>query len=439
MSNILNALVVPLAFMFELMVSESIFLMKTQRRNHFLLRVIGSVAVLSILAVVSAYLFQGLIQNYAWRLVYFLLHFAYTGLAIYACFDMPWSHVLFVTVAGYSVEHIADAVVKIVLATTGFTLAGQMVNVFDVLLVFFLPYALNAALFYFLLVKTALLDETVPFNNRRVLTVSIINLLICVVLSGAMDLLELSVAATALGKVQAILGCVLCLILQVGMFQEGKRDRENRTLQQMMQMERNQHRISKETIELINMKCHDLKHQIDRLETMSDAKREKRIAELSHAILIYDSIVKTGCDALDMVLMEKKLLCEKYNIQFSYVVDGLALSGMDETDIYSLFGNMLDNAIESLQMVEDEEKRIMTLHIRPRMKMTYISMDNYYETPVVMRDGEIQTIKKQEPGMHGYGIKSISYIVNQYQGDISIQTENHHFTVEILLPRLVEA
>ena len=150
--------------------------------------------------------------------------------------------------------------------------------------------------------------------------------------------------------------------------------------------------------------------------------------------MIYDSIIKTGNLALDMVVMEKKLLCDKHQIKFSFLGDAAALSMMEEVDVYSLFGNMMDNAIESLQHEPDEERRVMTLTIRPRNRMLYISMDNYYSTPVVYEDGVIQTTKQHEPGMHGYGIRSIEYIINAYKGDLVIKTDNNHFVLEMLLP-----
>lgn len=155
--------------------------------------------------------------------------------------------------------------------------------------------------------------------------------------------------------------------------------------------------------------------------------------------MIYDSMIKTGNPALDMVLMEKKLLCEKHRIHFSFLGEASGLERMDEVDVYSLFGNMMDNAIESLQHEPDEEKRVITLSVRPRNRMLYICMDNYYSTPVVYEGGRIQTTKQHEPGMHGYGIRSIEYIVNSYKGDLLIKTENNHFVLEMLLPDRTEA
>ena len=107
---------------------------------------------------------------------------------------------------------------------------------------------------------------------------------------------------------------------------------------------------------------------------------------------------------------------------------------LDEVDVYSLFGNILDNAIESLCQEMDEEKRLITLRAERRGELLYIEADNYFSTPILYENGEIRTSKQQEPGLHGYGLKSIAYIVNTYHGDLLIQTENHHFVLQITLP-----
>ena len=54
---------------------------------------------------------------------------------------------------------------------------------------------------------------------------------------------------------------------------------------------REQYEIEKDITELINIKCHDLKHQFSMLDGQLS---ERQIAELSESINIYDSIFKTG-------------------------------------------------------------------------------------------------------------------------------------------------
>lgn len=117
----------------------------------------------------------------------------------------------------------------------------------------------------------------------------------------------------------------------------------------MWQQQERQYEITSDTIENINRKCHDLKYQIHNLSDITD-ETEKReyLQELERDIMIYDVSLQTGNRALDVVLMEKGLFCKNHEIQWSCMVDGSRMNFMKAEDIYGIFGNALDNAIEAV-------------------------------------------------------------------------------------------
>ena len=67
-----------------------------------------------------------------------------------------------------------------------------------------------------------------------------------------------------------------------------------------------QYEISKQTIDLINVKCHDMKHQIRAISRQA-AIDPAALEEMESVISIYGTIVKTGSQALDIILAEKNL------------------------------------------------------------------------------------------------------------------------------------
>ena len=72
-------------------------------------------------------------------------------------------------------------------------------------------------------------------------------------------------------------------------------------------------------------------------------------------ISIYDSMLKTGNEALDVIFAEKSLVCRKNDIKLNCMIDGAKLSFMENTDIYALFGNLMDNAIEAIEKLKDND------------------------------------------------------------------------------------
>lgn len=166
----------------------------------------------------------------------------------------------------------------------------------------------------------------------------------------------------------------------------------------------------------------------------SDLTAVRGTNEVELSVMIYDFLTKTGSDALDVLLSDKRLLCGKENISFTYVVDGKALSFISESDIYSLFGNALENSIDYFKGIEDKSKRFIRLSVKPIEKNLVIHVENYYEGKALsFIDGLPKTTKGDE-NYHGFGLKSIKEIVSLYSDDFFIKTKNHLFIVDALIP-----
>ncbi len=195
-----------------------------------------------------------------------------------------------------------------------------------------------------------------------------------------------------------------------------------------------QYELSRENISIINQKCHDLKHQVSALRLIRNPdEREAGLQELERAVLIYDSVVKTGNEVLDTVLTEKSLLCEKEGISWTCMADGRLLGFMQPVDLYTLFGNALDNAIESSQAVSNLEQRTVVVAVRNQHGTAFIQVENYYTQPIRLQDGTPVTTKKDAEN-HGYGLKSIRSITARYGGVMDISAEDNIFRLNILIP-----
>ena len=115
------------------------------------------------------------------------------------------------------------------------------------------------------------------------------------------------------------------------------------------------------------------------------------------------------------------------------MVDNDCLSFLDEIDTYSLFGNILDNAIEAVDNVKDEEKRVLDIKISKKNCFVMIREENYYSGKINFFEGIPQTNKKDK-NAHGYGIKSIQSIVNKYKGNLDFRTQEDRFIIDIIFP-----
>lgn len=210
-------------------------------------------------------------------------------------------------------------------------------------------------------------------------------------------------------------------------------ENEKQIITQLARDRQSQYEFSKENIEMINRKCHDLKHQLKALERLSDSERAAQIREARRAIDFYDAVVRTGNEALDTLLTEKSVYCANRSIRLSCTVTSARLDRLDLVDLYTLLGNAIDNAIESVDKLSDPEKKVISLHVRDQGQMLHIQIDNYYEGSLELSDG-LPVTTKEDKRNHGYGVKSIRAIVTKYDGQLLIGTEGQVFSLQILIP-----
>lgn len=189
--------------------------------------------------------------------------------------------------------------------------------------------------------------------------------------------------------------------------------------------------LSRDTIEAINLKCHDMRHQIRTLAREGGIVDQAVIKDMEHQIRLYDSSVRTGNEALDTILTEKGLLCEQRGITLSCIANGTALEFMPAADVYSLFGNALDNAIEAVDGLEDPTRRVISLDVRARRSVLVISVENYCDFSPQFRDGLPVSERGEE---HGYGMRSMRLTAKRWGGSLSATCEDGLFRLGVVIP-----
>ena len=197
--------------------------------------------------------------------------------------------------------------------------------------------------------------------------------------------------------------------------------------------EQEQYELSKENIALINQKCHDLKHQVRAIRSMNKEEIDAYLHGIEASIEIYESIVKTGNEVLDTILTEKSLYCKERGITVSCVADGSQMGFINTIDLYAILGNALDNAIEAVEKFKHKEKRQIDVMIYRQQQFLVINIINPTKEMPVFEE-ELPRTTKKDRYHHGFGLKSIQYMVNKYDGNLNVSVEDGCFSLKILVP-----
>lgn len=225
----------------------------------------------------------------------------------------------------------------------------------------------------------------------------------------------------------------IVLYLQNELFRKSSMKQELELVNLLLEKEHEQYRLSKENIAIINQKCHDLKHQIRAVRKVTEEERDQYLREVEESISIYEAIVQTGNEVLDTILTEKSLYCREKGITISCVADGKLLQFINPMDLYSLFGNALDNSIEAVEQFEEEEKRQIDVLIHRQQNFLVVNIINPARDVLVM-ENEMPITTKRDRNLHGFGLRSMKYIVKKYDGFFNITQEDGCFSLKFLFP-----
>lgn len=206
------------------------------------------------------------------------------------------------------------------------------------------------------------------------------------------------------------------------------------TMQNILQSQYTQYRKSGESIDIINRKYHDLKHQIAVLRAEPDSrKRSDFLDEMESDIKTYEAQNKTGNTVVDTVLTGKSITCQKHDIELTCVVDGKLLNFMHVMDICTIMGNALDNAMECEIQIEDKDRRLIHVAVLSKKDFIVLRFENYFEGELEF-ENSLPTTTKTKTAYHGYGIKSIQYTAQKYGGWITINKKGNWFELNVMIP-----
>ena len=432
-----------LIFMLLLILGEALFCYKLEKKEKFTLKLI-----LGVLACfVFALIFPIPTSNAFYSMMMFFLFFIFTFFISLTLFKADTKMIFFCLVCGYTIEHTAYelySTLNCFLVATEVR-SGGLYN-YDELSLFANPIDfvlwivsyINVYWIMFLLFARRIKKGQIFENlgSGKILIIGAVFIVLDIIFNSLISYyssIHYEPTYIGLASLVNMIACVIGISFLFEMYYSSNLKREYLILSEIRNEEKNQYYLSKETIDMINIKCHDLKHMLN--EYAAEGKINQNLAdELKGIVKIYDSNVKTNNEALDLILTEKSLFCEKRKIKLNCMADCTNLNYISTTDLYSMFTNIIDNAIDAVSKIQDTEKRNINLIIKNVNHFVSIVVSNYYEGEIKRgKDGLIETTKGNKD-FHGYGLKSIRYIVDKYHGDIDISYSDHIFTLSILFP-----
>lgn len=424
-------------FPFQLLISESIFLLDVPKRKNFVLRLVICLALQIGLSAYLESVLMLLLPDSLFQYVLLYLSYAlFTVIPILGSFDIGMRELIFILAGGYAVEHMIFALSRIM---KNLVQSVYLVNesLLPLLITQYLIYPLGAGVIYLFIIRTKKKENQLRDSDFRIAVLGFVIMVFAIGFSVYWSYPQ-EYKGTRMGEIicpaYSFLCCALVLLMEYYVLRENSMKRDQEMMEQLLQVSHSQQKSSKDAIDIINMKCHDLKHQIKALAKMEDNRsRTEYLQEIRDAVSIYDATYHTGCSALDYVLREKTLLFNEGRIEFSCMVEGSMISYITSADVYALMGNALDNALERV-MKERDGERIISFQIKHHHDMVLIHLENRCSSTLRFENG-MPVTDKEDKARHGFGVKSMAYIVGKYHGELMMSVGHGKFNLDILFPR----
>jgi len=405
-------------FVLELLICEVLFAIGSKPRKWWKIPAFVSIP----LSAIGFYAFGILVPSVSVPTLTSLMIFAVSIIVHWACLDVPVNRAIFNCVGAYAVQSLGINLREAFFFLVDMSGWGKTV----------VRIAITLAVYTICYLAFARERQKDEMNIKYVrlylvsfLTVVITNLMF--VLFKQTNINGLPV------KLVLSICCILALVLQYSTFKNGSLNKETAIMEQLLSREQKLHELSQATIDVINIKAHDLKSQIAILRQNYGEEADDIIGDVEKAVTAYSEMVSTGNKNLDLVINEEKMIGAKYGIKIDVIADGSLIGFMSPSDVYSLFGNALRNAVECVVSEEDGLRNIsFDMHESGDYVVTEIS--NYCSHNVDIEKGRPKT-SKENKGFHGYGILSMEHVVNKYGGNMVLKYNDNTFTVKMIFKK----
>ena len=276
--------------------------------------------------------------------VFSLLLIACVGATLVVYDTSVWT-ALFCCSAGYTVQNLASGATELVWALVDGSAPG--VSAFYSPLRFVVSFTCTAVVYvaaYLLITRYLRRVGLGRIEDRSMIAAMAVTILVIIGFDLVIKwLVEQSIAKGAMVLLRMFhgLACAFSLTMEFELLVRRRVESERDTLGQVLAEHERQYETARENIGAINARVHDIRHAIGRMADGEGLPREA-VRDLVREVTVYDSKVRTGNEALDTALTERRLSLQRAGVALTCVADGRSLAFLAPADTYTLFCCLLD-------------------------------------------------------------------------------------------------
>lgn len=230
---------------------------------------------------------------------------------------------------------------------------------------------------------------------------------------------------------------LMCLIMYF-VVQQMSKDNQTKLEYELM---KEKEKYSKESMEIIKRSNeelrefkHDLKNYLlplqEAMETMPQSEMAKVWEKINQKIEGVQTLIQTGNSYVDSMINTKITLARSEKVDVKCTILS-KMEGIDDLEFCSVFGNLMDNAIEAERKVT--EKKEIIIFVEEKMGYLRLEIQNKIEKSVLNENSSLNTTKK-DTSSHGIGHKSVKRTMQKVGGALKYYETGDLFCAEAVFP-----
>ena len=250
------------------------------------------------------------------------------------------------------------------------------------------------------------------------------NLVFSIIAGNTIILVVRDLPSVQMQEQKWILLCVCCIwlmcLIMYFIVQQMSKDNQTKLEYELM---KEKEKYSKESMEIIKRSNeelrefkHDLKNYLlplqEAMETMPQSEMVKVWEKINQKIEDVQTLIQTGNSYVKCTILSK-------------------MEGIDDLEFYSVFGNLMDNAIEAERKVT--EKKEIIIFVEEKMGYLRLEIQNKIEKSVLNENSSLNTTKK-DTSSHGIGHKSVKRTMQKVGGALKYYETGDLFCAEAVFP-----
>ena len=230
---------------------------------------------------------------------------------------------------------------------------------------------------------------------------------------------------------------LMCLIMSF-VVQQMSTDNQTKLEYELM---KEKEKYSKESMEIIKRSNeelrefkHDLKNYLlplqEAMETMPQSEMVKVWKKINQKIEDVQTLIQTGNSYVDSMINTKITFARSEKVDVKCTILS-KIEGIDDLEFCTVFGNLMDNAIEAERKVT--EKKEIIIFVEEKMGYLRLEIQNKIEKSVLNENSSLNTTKK-DTSSHGIGHKSVKRTMEKVGGALKYYETGDLFCAEAVFP-----